>query len=261
MNGPMESSRTGVMKRILLICYAVFFALVAEVILWNGPRWYTNEKDKVPSTLTQIAGLALVVQGAIVALAAALCLGRALVPLTLSPEVSGSAPVAVGGGPVLPLCGLLFLLAGVGPLQESRRAAKDYEYAQSKPGQFQDWAVELDRRLVPVGRTFAVLWFGIGGVLLAKPLFLKPRVCQLRRRLNRVGRKYAVGGLLLSVSGILALLAGTLGNAIAGIGRGGNPSHELSVVGYLGFIAGAIVAVPGSIAAVARKSETRKVTA
>ncbi len=75
---------------------------------------------------------------------------------------------------------------------------------QSKPGQFQDGAVDLDRRLIAVGRTFAVLWFGIGGALLAAPLFLKPHVWQLRRRLNRVGRKYAIGGLLLSAIGTLA---------------------------------------------------------
>src|SRR5262249_48224080 len=175
-----------------------------EVILWNGPHWYTNEEDKVPTILTQIAGAALAVQGAIVALVAALCLARALVPLTFSPAASGSAPAALCGGPVLPLCRLLFLVAGMGPRERSRRAARDYEFSQSRPGQFQDWAVELDRRLVPVGRTFAVLWFGIGGALVATPLFLKPRVWQLRRRLNRAGRKHAIGALLLSAAGILA---------------------------------------------------------
>jgi hypothetical protein len=243
------------------MCCGLLFAAVAEVILWNGPQWYTNEEDKVPTLLTQIAGVALVVQGAIVALAAALCLGRALVPLTFSPAVSGSAPAAVGGGPVLPLCGLLFLLAGVGPLERSQRAAKDYAFEQSQPGRFQDWAVELDRRLVPVGRTFAVLWFGVGGALLTTPLFLKPRVWQLHRRLNRVGRNYAIGGLCLSGAGILAWLASALGNAIGGIGGGGHSSHELSVVGYVGIIAGSIVAVAGSLAAAAGMSGAGKVTA
>jgi hypothetical protein len=254
-NAPMDSGRTRAVKRIMLICCGLSFALVAEVILWNGPHWYTSEEDKVPTTLTQIAGVALAVQGAIVALVAAVCLARALVPLNFSPAASGSAPAAPGGGPVLPLCGVLFLLAGLGPLERSRRAARDYEFAQSRSGQFQDWAVELDRRLVPVGRTFAVLWFGIGGALVATPLFLKPRVWQLRRRLNRAGRKYAIGGLLLSVVGILAWLVNAFGNAIGGIGGGGHSSHELSVVGYLGIIAGAIIAVAGSVAAAAGTSE------
>jgi hypothetical protein len=243
------------MRRVLLFCRGLFLALVAEVILWNGPHWYTNEEDKVPTTLTQIAAVALVVQGAIVAIVAALCLGRALVPLILAPAVSSSAPAAVGGGPVLPLCGLLFLLAALGPLQRSQRAAKDYAFDQTMPGQFQDWAVELNRRLVPVGRTFAVLWFGIGGALLATPLLLKPRVWQLRRRLNPVGRKFAIRGLLLSVMGIFVWLVSTFGNAIGGLAGGGHASHELSVVGYLGIIAGAIVAVAGSIAAACRPGQ------
>src|SRR3954471_13494750 len=105
MKAPLEGESRGAMKRLLPICCGLLFAFVAEVILWNGPHWYTNEEDKVPITLTQIAGVALVVQGAILALAAALCLARALVPLTRSPAVSGAAQAAVGGGPVLPLCG------------------------------------------------------------------------------------------------------------------------------------------------------------
>ncbi len=112
------------MRRVAQFCCGLFLALVAEVILWNGPQWYTNGEDKVPTTLTQIAGVAVVVQGAIAALVAALYLGRALIPLTLSPVVSGSAPAPVGGGPVLPMCGLLFVLAGVGPLERSRRGER-----------------------------------------------------------------------------------------------------------------------------------------
>src|SRR5262249_61905925 len=122
-NAPMDSGRKGAMKRVLLICCGLSFALVAEIILWNGPHWYTNEEDKVPTILTQIAGVALAVQGAIVALVAALCLARALVPVTFSPAASGSSPAALGGGPVLPLCGLLFLVAGVGAPGAARGAA------------------------------------------------------------------------------------------------------------------------------------------
>src|SRR5262249_34497223 len=122
-NASMDSGRTGAMRRVLLICCGLSFALVAEVILWNGPHRYTNEEDKVPTALTQIAGVALAVQGAIVALVAALCLARALVPVTFSPAASGSSPAALGGGPVLPLCGLLFLVAGVGAPGAARGAA------------------------------------------------------------------------------------------------------------------------------------------
>ena len=99
------------MRRPLLLCGGLLLGVVAGVILWNSPLWYTNEEDKVPAAVTQAGGVALIVQGAVVALAAALCLGRALVPLTLPPAVARPAPPAVGGGPVLPLCGLLFLLA------------------------------------------------------------------------------------------------------------------------------------------------------
>jgi hypothetical protein len=166
-----------------------------------------------------------------------------------------------GGGPVLPLCGLIFLLAAVGPFQESRRASADYAFAQTKPGMFQDWAVELDRQLVPVGRTFSVLWCGIGGALLATPLFLTSRVWQVRRRLNRFGRNYAIGGLLLSAVGALVWLLGALANAVGSIGGGRDSSHSLSAVGYLGIIAGAIVALGGSIVAAIVKPEAGNVTA
>lgn len=261
MIAPTDCGTRGAMKRLMLLCCGLFLGLRAEVILWNGPRWYTNEESKVPTTLTQIAGVALVLQGAVVAMAAALCLARALVPLTVVPAVPRSGSAAVGGGPVLPLCGLLFLLAGVGPLMESRRAAEDYALAQSRPGQFQEWSVELDRRLVPVGRAFAVLWFGIGGAMLATPLFLKPRVWQLRRRLNRTGRRYAIGGLMVSVVRILAWFVNASANAMGALLGGGHSSHDLSVVGYLGIIAGTLVAVAGSIAAVAGASGAGKVGA
>jgi len=71
-NAPMDCGRKGAMKRIMLIYCGLFLGLVAEVILWNSPHWYSNEEDKVPTIRTQIAGVTLVVQGAIVALVAAL---------------------------------------------------------------------------------------------------------------------------------------------------------------------------------------------
>ena len=246
------------MRRFWLLTGGLFLALVAVVILWNSPFWYTNEEDNVPAILTQIAAVALIVDGGLVAFLAAWCLGRAFVPLKLAPAVSGSAPAEVGGGPVLPLCGLLFLLAAVGSLRWSQYGAREYAGAQGKLDKIQDWAVELDRRLMGAGRTFAVLWLAIGVALLITSLVLKPSVWQFRRRLNRVGRKYAIGGLLLSVLGILVWFFGALGNAVGGIAGGGHSSPFLSFVGYLGIIAGAIVAVVGSIIAVAGESEVGK---
>ena len=121
------------MRRVLLSCCGLFLGLVAGVILWNSPLWYINDDDPVPIALTRTAGLALIVQGAVAALAAAVCLGRALAPLTLAPAASGRAPAAVGGGPVLPICGLLFLLAAFGPLGQYQRESKEYAVEQSRP--------------------------------------------------------------------------------------------------------------------------------
>src|SRR5262245_12164214 len=102
------------MRRVALFCCGFFLGLVAEILLWTSPTWYTSE-DPTPTAFARAAGVAIIVQGAVAALAAALCLGRALVPLTFAPAVPGSAPAPVGGGPVLPVCGLLFLLAAFGP--------------------------------------------------------------------------------------------------------------------------------------------------
>ena len=64
----------------------------------------------------------------------------------------------------------------------------------------------------------------------------------------------------MSILGILAWFLNEMGNAIGGIGGGGHRTHDLSFVGYLGIIAGTIVAEVGSIIAVAGKSEVGKVT-
>jgi hypothetical protein len=254
------------MSRALLFCCGLLLTLVAGIILGFSAFWYTLEEAHVSETLTRIAGVALIVEGALAAFGAAWCFGRAVSPLTYAPAVSGSAPAAVGGGPVLPICGLLFLLAAFGPLERSQRASRDYEatkereFRQTMVGVYHDWDVTRSRQLIPIGRTFGVLWLVIGGALLATPLVLKPRVWQLRRRLNGVGRMIAAGGLLLSVMGILAWLVNELANGLGAIGGGrGAHSHDLSVVGYLGLIAGALVAVAGSIIAAAGRSEAEKV--
>jgi len=234
------------MRRVALFCCGLFPGLVAVIILWTSPTWYTSE-DPVTTPFARGVGLAIIVQGVVAALAAALCIGRALVPLTLSSAVPGSEPAAAGGGPVLPICGLLLLLAAYGPLERSQRASNEYKSAQSLPGQIQEGYVELCRQLIPVGRAFAVLWFAVGGALLATPLFLKPRVWQLRRQLNRTGCKIAIGGLLLSGLGGLVWFGGALMGAVAMIGGGRvGGGNEFSKVGLVGILAGGIVAVAGS---------------
>src|SRR3954470_12477120 len=110
------------MRRLLLLCGGLILTLVAGVALSASPQWYTNEENRIPTTLTKFAGVAISVDGAVLAVIAALCLGRAFVPLRSAPSVpassvpassvpassvSGSAPTPTtsGGGPVLPICG------------------------------------------------------------------------------------------------------------------------------------------------------------
>src|SRR5947209_5593234 len=110
----------GALKRTLLFCGGVLLGLVAVAILWNGPSLYAAEDSWDSALFTRIVGLCVIAQGVVAALGAAWCLGRALVPLTPAPAqsgtaVTGSALAAVGSRPVLPICGILFLLAAAGP--------------------------------------------------------------------------------------------------------------------------------------------------
>ena len=114
------------MRRVLLFCGGTFLGLAAGTILWNGPDLYAFADSWHSAALTRMVGLGIIVEGALAALGAALCLGRAVVPLTPTltqnrTAAPGSAPAAVGGGPVLPLCGILFLLAAAGPFGQARR--------------------------------------------------------------------------------------------------------------------------------------------
>jgi hypothetical protein len=94
---------------------------------------------------------------------------------------------AVGGGPVLPICGILFLLAAVGPFGQARRDSEQLEVMDSMPGQWGADLVDDFRRHERTERTYGVLWLVVGGALLGTPLFLKPRVWQLGWRMNGVG--------------------------------------------------------------------------
>jgi hypothetical protein len=186
------------MRRVLLFCVGILLGLAAGTILWIAPNLYTFEDGWHSAAFTRIIGLGIIVEGALAALGAALCLGRAVVPLTSARTRSGTAvpgpdPAAGGGGPVLPLCGMLFLLAAVGPYGQASKDSHMLEVMDSMPGQFGGDLVDDFRRRKWTEWTFAVLWLVVGGALLATPLLLKPRVWQLGRRMSGVGCGIAVG--------------------------------------------------------------------
>jgi hypothetical protein len=238
------------MRRALLFYGAILLGLVAEAILWSASDLYlypTEDSWFSAGLFTRSADLGLVVQGAVAAIGAALCLGRALVPLTRAPTrstttVSGPAPGGLRAGPVLPICGLLFLLAAPGPFGQARLDSEKLEVMDSMPGARENDLVADFRRHERTERTFGVLWLVVGGALLGTPLFLKPRVWQVARRMNGAGCALAVGGLLLSGFSVLVWFVNGL--AMEGANR------DVSRVGHLGVLAGAIVAVVGSTVAV-----------
>jgi hypothetical protein len=234
------------MRRVLLLSGGVFLGLAAGTILWNAPDLYLFTDSWHLAALTQMVGLAIIVEGALAAFGAALCLGRAIVPMTPAPTPSGAAvPAAVGDGPVLPLCGLLFLLAALGPFGQARFDSEMLEVMDSMPGKWGADLVEADRRHERTERTFGVLWLALGGALLATPLLVKRRVWQLGWRMNGIGCGIAVGGFLLSGMGALVCYANGL------LMEGAN--KDFSFVGQLGVLAGATIAVGGSILAVVGK--------
>jgi len=160
--------------------------------------------------------------------------------------VPGPAPAAVGGGPVLPICGIFFLLAAVGPFGQAWKDSETLEVMDSMPGNFGADLVDDYRRHERTEWTFGVLWLVVGAVLLGAPLFLKPRIWHLGWRINGVGCGIAVGGFLLSGMGAFVCFA----NALAMEGA----SKDLNYAGNLGLLAGATVAVVGSIVAVLGRS-------
>jgi hypothetical protein len=242
------------MRRVLLFCGGAFLAMVAGTILWNASDVYLFTDGWHSAAFRRMVGLGIIVEGVLTAFGAALCLGRAAVPLTLAPTQSriadpGPAPATTGGGPVLPLCGILFMLAAVGPFGQARFDSQMLEVMDSMPGQWGADLVDADRRHERTEWTFAVLWLAIGGALLATPLFLKQPVWQLGWRMNGVGCGIAAGGLLLSGVGAFVCFA----NGLLMEGA----KEEFAYAGYLGVLAGAIVAVIGSIMAAAGRSLIR----
>jgi hypothetical protein len=247
-----EGWKETVIRRVSLFCGGILLGLAAGTILWIAPDLYTLENGWHAAAFLRMVGLGILVEGALAAVGSALCLGRALVPLTSAPTPSGAAvpgpaPAVGGGGPVLPLCGILFLIAAAGPFGQARHDSETLEVMDSMPGQWGGDLVHDFRRHQWTERTFAVLWLVVGGALLATPLFLKSRDWQLGWRMSRVGCGIVVVGFLLSGMGAFVCFA----NALAMEGA----SKDVSFAGYLGVIAGAIIAVIGSVLAAAGRSK------
>lgn len=235
------------MKRALLFCGGVLLGLVAEAILWKGPSLYAYEEPWFSAPFTRIVGLGLFAEGVVAAAGAALCLARAFVPFTSVPAqtgttVSGQTPEAIGGGPVLPICGMLFLLAAAGPFWQARDDLQHLEVMESLPDSLPANLSGVYRRSRQTALTFGVLYLVIGGGLLGAPLLLKSPVWQVGRRMNRSGCGIAIGGFLLSGVGVFLCLV----NGLTLEGR----SKDVSLVGHLGVLGGAVLAVVGSVVAV-----------
>jgi hypothetical protein len=241
------------MRRALLLVLGLLLALAAEAILWNAAGLYDHDDPWLSADFTRIVGLDLVIQGVLAALWAAVCVGRAVAPWRVAPfagEPTSTTPTdsawtVSGGGPVVPVLGLLFLLAAICPFQQAQRYAERLEVMDDMPGQFGKDLVESVRTSERTERTFGVLWLVVGGVLLASPLFLKRRAWQLGWRVRAVGCAVVSGGALLSGLGAFVWFA----NGLAMEGA----SRELSLAGHVGMIAGTVVAVVGSVAAVIGK--------
>jgi hypothetical protein len=217
--------------------------LAAETILWYAPDLYAFTDPWHSAALTRTVGVGVIAEGALLAFGAALCLGRALRPLTPAP---GPLSGAAGGGPALPLCGILILLAATGPCGQARFDSEALEVMDSMPGK---WGADLTndfRRHERTERSFGTLWLVVGGSLLATPLFLTRRVWQLGWRINGVGCAIAVGGFFLSGLGVFVCLVNGM------LMEGAN--KDFSFVGYCGVLAGAAAAVVGSTVAVLRKA-------
>lgn len=82
------------MRRVLLFCGGAFLALAAGTILWNASDVYLFTDGWHSAAFRRMVGLGIIVEGVLAAFGAALCLGRAAVPLTSAPTQSRTADPA-----------------------------------------------------------------------------------------------------------------------------------------------------------------------
>jgi hypothetical protein len=236
------------MRRALLFSLGIVLGLAAETILWNGPDLVLLQDGWHSPAFTRTVGVGVIVEGALFALGAALCFGRALGPLSSEATQGGTdLPAAVGGGPVLPVCGILFLLAAFGTLGQAQKKSQTLEVMDSMPGKWGSELVADYRSQVWANWTLCILWLVGGAALVMTPLILKPRAWRLGWPMSGVGCGIAAGGFLLSGLGAFVCFA----NGLAMEGA----SKDVSFVGLLGVLAGAIVAFVGSVVAVLGRSK------
>jgi hypothetical protein len=236
------------MKRAWLFSLGSVLGLAAETILWNGPDLVLLEDGWHWPAFTRMVGVGVIVEGALVALAAALCLGRALGPLSAEATPGGTDwAAAVGGGPVLPVCGILLLLAGFETFGQAQKVAHTLAVMESEPGNIGPEIVADYRSQVGANWTLCILWLVGGAALVMTPLILKPWAWRLGWPMSGVGCGIAAGGFLLSGLGAFVCFA----NGLAMEGA----SKDVSFVGLLGVLMGAIVAVMGSVVTVLGRSK------
>ena len=237
------------MRRGLLFCGGIILGWVAESILTSGPDLFADGKRWFSADYERFISLSLILQGAVAALGAALWLGRALIPLASVPAwsgttVSGPKSATIGGGHVLPICGILFLYAAIVLFVGARVSAEQLEVMDSMSSQSGSGLVNYYCSRERTGWTFGVLWLIVGGMLLGTPLFMKPWVWKMGWPINRAGGGVAIGGLLLS--GMALFVWRVNGTFLRG-------AYEFfSLIGLLGVLAGTSVTVFGSVMAVAR---------
>jgi hypothetical protein len=231
------------MRRVLFFFPGIVLGLAAETILWNGPDLVLLEDGWHSPAFTGMVGVGVIVEGVLVALAAAICFGRALGPLSSEATQGGTDLAAsVGGGPVLPVCGTLWLLAGFVTFGQAQKVVHTLAVMESEPGNIGPEIVADYSGQVWANWTLCILWLVGGAALVMTPLILKPRAWRLGWPMSGVGCGIAGGGFLLSGLGAFVCFA----NGLAMEGA----SKDVSFVGLVGVLMGAIVAVVGSVVTV-----------
>ncbi len=232
------------LKRLLLFCAGIVLGYVALCLSVGGPTLFTEEKTWLPGYSVQIISLNLTVQGVVVSLVASLCIGRALIPLKIVQESTGTSGSATesttrGGGPVLPICATLFLLSAFLCFMIAQESAAHAERYSKK---------EHNQMEVLTAQTIGVIWLIVGGMLLFSPLLLKRHFWQLGWPIDVTGGVIAISGVALSG---ISLFAWTYhGNLIKG------SDGFFSLLSLLGFLAGTIVTVLGGIKTVAGRTSS-----
>src|SRR6516165_8435804 len=75
------------MRRVLLFFAGIVLGLVAEIILWQAVSLHSFEDGWHSAAFTSIVGMAVIIEGILCALVAAVCLGRAVSPLIVAPAL------------------------------------------------------------------------------------------------------------------------------------------------------------------------------